>query len=150
MAETRVPGPPGGATPPGFDRELDVRGIGAFGIGLTIVMIVLMGVVWLLLGRFRQVQVARDPAPSPLAEANLPTLPPEPRLQASETDDMVLLRRREDDTLNTYGWVDRGAGIGRIPIGRAMAILEKSGLPSSPPGPPPSPAPRPSRQGRKR
>ena len=32
--------------------------------------------------------------------------------------------------LNTYGWVDRKAGVAHIPVDRAIDILAKRGLPT--------------------
>jgi hypothetical protein len=39
------------------------------------------------------------------------------------------LRRAEDQTLSSYGWVDRKAGIVQIPIERAMDLVAKRGVP---------------------
>ncbi len=39
------------------------------------------------------------------------------------------LRVSEKDTLSTYGWVDRKAGVVRIPIERAFELVEKRGVP---------------------
>ena len=47
-------------------------------------------------------------------------LPPEPRLQNHPREDLLALRRAEDAVLNSYGWVDRTAGIVRIPIDQAI------------------------------
>ena len=54
---------------------------------------------------------------------------PEPRLQVAPPVDLAALRAREDAELNGYGWVDRGAGVVRIPIGRAMDLVAQRGLP---------------------
>jgi hypothetical protein len=54
---------------------------------------------------------------------------PEPRLQVAPQVDLAALRAREDAELNTYGWVDRKAGVVRIPIERAMELLTRRGLP---------------------
>jgi hypothetical protein len=43
---------------------------------------------------------------------------------------MQELLREENARLHSYGWVDRSAGIGRIPIDRAMALVVEQGLPS--------------------
>ncbi len=63
----------------------------------------------------------------PLAESS--ELPPEPRLQETPALDLARFRAKEDETLSTYGWVDRQAGVVRIPIERAMEIVAKEGLP---------------------
>jgi hypothetical protein len=69
-----------------------------------------------------------DPPPFPLPEANEPVVPPEPRLQESPEKDMDALRAREGSVLDGYGWVDKGAGIGRIPIERAIELTLNPGL----------------------
>jgi hypothetical protein len=125
----------GGPDPAEFDRDLDLRGVLSFGIGLALTMIVVLGMVWLLLAFWKERQIARDPGPSPIAGANVPRPPPEPRLQSSPVRDMEELRAREDSVLTTYGWVDRREGIARIPIDRAIEVLLEKGLSSPPPAP---------------
>ena len=65
------------------------------------------------------------PAPAPGEER----LPPEPRIQVNAAADMDALRRQEAAVLTTYGWVDRQAGIVRIPIDVAMTQILEEGLP---------------------
>jgi len=102
---------------------------------------VVLTLVWLLLGLFRAESVARDPRPSPLEEERGPRLPPEPRLQPSPTADMEAMRAEEEGILGRYGWVDRPAGIGRIPVDRAIDILAETGLRPTPPAAAPPAAP---------
>jgi hypothetical protein len=54
---------------------------------------------------------------------------PEPRLQVAPQADLAGLRAREDGELKRYGWVDREAGVVRVPIERAMDLLVRKGLP---------------------
>lgn len=54
---------------------------------------------------------------------------PEPRLQVAPQVDLAALRAREDATLNSYGWIDRKAGVVRLPIERAMDLIVQRGLP---------------------
>jgi hypothetical protein len=54
---------------------------------------------------------------------------PEPRLQVAPQVDLAALRTRENTELTTYGWIDRGAGVVRIPIDRAIDLLAQRGLP---------------------
>lgn len=51
---------------------------------------------------------------------------------SSEVNELARVHQRDAALLSTYGWVDRQAGIVRIPIDRAMEILSQRGLPSSP------------------
>jgi hypothetical protein len=54
---------------------------------------------------------------------------PEPRLQVAPEVDLAALRAREEAELNSYGWIDKQAGIVRIPIERAMELMAQRGLP---------------------
>jgi hypothetical protein len=132
----------------GFDRELDVRSVGLFGLGLGLVMVVVLAALWGLLVDWKARRTAGDPRPSPLAEANVPRLPPGPRLQPAPVKDMDELRARETSALNSYGWVDRQAGVARIPIDRAIDLLLEQGLPAPRPEPSQAPQPKGSRRGR--
>ena len=58
---------------------------------------------------------------------------PQPRLETNETIDINKFRLQEEQTLNSYGWVDQEAGVVRIPIDRAMELLAQRGLPTRPP-----------------
>ena len=57
---------------------------------------------------------------------------PQPRLESDETTEINDFRMQEEQTLNSYGWVDQPAGVARIPIDRAMALLAQRGLPTRP------------------
>jgi hypothetical protein len=43
---------------------------------------------------------------------------------------MQEMRRAENAQLQSYGWVDRTAGIARVPIDRAIQVVLEQGLPS--------------------
>jgi hypothetical protein len=69
---------------------------------------------------FAGVMGQREPA-YPLLQSQ--QLPPEPRLQVVEAQDLVEKRKAEDKQLNGYGWIDRDNGIVHIPIQRAMELI---------------------------
>jgi hypothetical protein len=54
---------------------------------------------------------------------------PQPRLQETPPVDLVGILREEKARVSTYGWVDKKAGVARIPVDRAMDILAEKGLP---------------------
>jgi hypothetical protein len=54
---------------------------------------------------------------------------PAPRLQTVPEVDLAAFREREDDELNNYSWIDKNAGVVRIPIERAMDLIVQRGLP---------------------
>jgi hypothetical protein len=53
-----------------------------------------------------------------------------PHLQIVPPEDLKLFREREEAELKTYGWINRTAGVVRIPIDRAMELLLARGLPT--------------------
>jgi hypothetical protein len=65
----------------------------------------------------------------PLAADVARTLPPPPRLQTYPFYDLKDLRGDENRVLEQYGWVNKNAGIVRIPIERAIDVLAQKGLP---------------------
>lgn len=64
-------------------------------------------------------------AGAPMPGARLATRPAQltPHLQSQPGSDLLELRARKRAVLESYGWVDRDAGIARIPIERAMRLL---------------------------
>ena len=57
---------------------------------------------------------------------------PEPRLETNERNEINDFRLGEEQTLNSYGWVDQNAGVARIPITEAMKLVAQRGLPTKP------------------
>ncbi len=54
---------------------------------------------------------------------------PQPHLETDERREIKDFREQEEQTLNSYGWVDQQAGVVRIPIDRAMQLMVQRGLP---------------------
>lgn len=112
------------------ESDVDIRGIFTFAVGLFVVAVVIHVVIWGLF-RYFDAREARQPAAVyPLAATKEPRLPPEPRLQTNPRQDLRDLRAGEDQRLTTYGWVDKNAGVVRIPIEQAMKLTIERGLPS--------------------
>jgi hypothetical protein len=53
---------------------------------------------------------------------------PQPREQVLPHADLEAFQSREEAELNSYGWIDRQAGVVRIPIARAMELLAQKSL----------------------
>jgi hypothetical protein len=120
-------------------RDLSVRASVLFGAFLLLAAVVVHLVVWLLYIHFGTEAASTDVRQYPLAQVGRPVLPPEPRLQVHPREDLKLLRRQEDAILSSYGWVDRSAGVVRIPVDRAMQLVIERGLLSAEnPAPPDS------------
>ena len=93
-------------------------------LGATLVVLLLMKA---LFGYLASREDRRQPAPSTLAGTRN-SIPPEPRLQNTPFDELRRMRAEEDAALASYGWVDRKAGIVRIPIERALEIASRGGV----------------------
>jgi hypothetical protein len=114
------------ATPPGLGHEhtdVSVRPIVVAGIGLAIVLLVVAALMLGLYDVFAAREARLSPPANPLAAAEGPRLPPQPRLQVHPVKDLRELRAAENKILDHYGWVDQQAGVVRIPIGRAIDLL---------------------------
>jgi hypothetical protein len=102
---------------------------------------VVLFTVWLTIGTLAVLalmKVAHDAFELEIREASKPIhplaaereVPPEPRLQAAPSADLAEFRAREEERLSTYGWIDRQAGVVRLPIERAMELVLNEGLPA--------------------
>src|SRR5688500_20197469 len=87
---------------PGIDREIDLKSLAYFAIGLIVLTAIALALMWLLLGLFRSAAESADPLPSPLEEANQPRVPPAPRLQERPEDELLTFRLQEQDVLTSY------------------------------------------------
>jgi len=67
----------------------------------------------------------QDVSPPPSASLK------EPVLQVDEAAELEKMRTKEDALLNSYGWVDKDAGIVRIPIDRAIELTAEQGFSAS-------------------
>jgi len=110
--------------------DVNIRAILGFGAALAVIAAVVHLLVYVLFGYFDSRESVRKRATYPLAAEQAGRVPPEPRLQTNPRQDLADLRAKEDDTLTTYGWVDRNAGIVRIPIDEAMKLTLERGLPA--------------------
>jgi len=110
--------------------DVNIRAIFAAGFGLILVAAAIHVLVWLLFLFFAGREASLVLPRYPLAASEATRLPPEPRLQTTPRQDLQDFRAREDEMLNSYRWVDRNAGIVRIPIKEAMRLMLEKGLPS--------------------
>ncbi|HVI78539.1 MAG TPA: hypothetical protein VM715_10325 [Candidatus Acidoferrum sp.] len=108
-------------------KDVDVRALFIIAFLLLLSGIAIFIVVALMMNYFK----VHEPA----VTAGQPNIPvtrardfPQPRLLTKPGASLAELRAAEDADLNSYGWVDRNAGIARIPIDRAMQLLLARGL----------------------
>jgi hypothetical protein len=120
-------------TPEGSTYEhtdANVWVIAKFGIWLAVTAIIVhLGIGLLWRGLVDQATETNEQQ-YPLATSIDPKLPPEPRLQQYPRDEVYTFRLNEEEKLHSYGYVNKEAGIVRIPIEEAMRLTVERGLPS--------------------
>ena len=127
----------------GFEREdMTAQSVLGFLISLAVGGVIVYFVIWGLYHFMDARQRARQPQPGPLVkQVEMDTRKvspdditrfPQPRLEQNERLEINDFRLKEEQTLNSYGWVDQKAGVVRIPIERAMQLLAQRGLPTTP------------------
>jgi len=127
----------------GFERQdLGAQPVFAFLISLAVGGVLVFLVVWGMYQFLDRRQRAHQPQQGPLArqaESDTRSVSPgeiarfpEPRLEQNERIEINDFRLKEEQTLNSYGWVDEKNGVVRIPIERAMNLVAQRGLPTTP------------------
>ena len=124
------PPPPPDAAVGHEERDLWLRPIALAAAGLTVVVLLVFVAMQVLLTFYAGIESRRSAAPSPLAGAYGMKAPPAPRLQTDPIVDLRELRARDEAQLSGYAWIDRDAGLVRIPIERAIDLVAKRGLPA--------------------
>jgi hypothetical protein len=110
--------------------DVNIRAILGFGAVLVVAAAVIHLLTFVLFRYFESREGRRVTPEYPLAAAQAGRVPPEPRLQTDPREDLRVLREKEDALLGSYGWVDKNAGVVRIPIDEAIKLTLERGLPS--------------------
>ena len=129
-------------------RDVGIAGVLYFLAGLAFAGLIVHFVVTGLYSQLQKRTEAQQTPVSPLV-TNAPKdtrhLPPEyngdydkylqknfpsPQLEIDERTELDRSRLNEEQTLNSYGYIDQKAGTVRIPIDRAMDLIAQRGLPA--------------------
>jgi hypothetical protein len=129
----------------GFEREdLGAKAIFGFLLGMAVLGVLIYFTVNGVYGSLRKYNEAHQPQQNPMKQnveidtrdSNRARVAdriehtfPEPHLEIDERNEISESRMREEEHLNSYGWVDQPAGVAHIPIERAMQLLAERGLP---------------------
>lgn len=118
----------------GYEKsDASIGGLLQFGFWLAVVIVVTLFAMAWAFKYFSKIEPLGEPAaPSAVVNPNLRQLPPSPRLQTAPHEDLADYCQQQEREVNTYGWVDRSAGIVRVPISRAMDLVLAQGLPTRP------------------
>ena len=113
------------------DKDIRLLPLVSFMVGALIVTALTFLGVRVLFAKLAGSAASRNAvAASGGAERQLPigTL-----LQVTAPQDLAEHRAREAELLHSYAWVNRAAGVARIPVDLAMDILAERGLPTTAP-----------------
>jgi hypothetical protein len=133
-----------------FEHEdLGSRGIFGFMIGLAVAGVIIYFIIsgmYTFLDKYEQSQMTvssplTKPADSAMVGARRVTKDyvekkftdnGAPLLEVDERAEQGSFVLDQEKQLNSYGWVDEKSGVARIPIERAMTLIEQRGLPVCP------------------
>lgn len=115
--------------------DVDVRAIVRFGAAILGATVVACLALWFVL-RYWTAQPLPVEVQIPPAKVEAPQVDG-PGLDAAPEVHLEELLAQQSALLNSYGWIDRDAGIVHIPIDEAMQLLVEQGVPARD-GPAPS------------
>lgn len=105
-------------------RDADIKVVVWTGIGVLVFM-----VICVIIAKFHyDYEISQQPVEEgPFA--NEQRMPPEPRLQAYPAKDLAAFRETQAHVTDTFGWVDKNAGVARVPVEKAVDMVLEKGLP---------------------
>jgi hypothetical protein len=126
----------------GFEREdLGAKPVIGFIVSLVISGVLIYYVIWGIFHFLDAYDRKHQQSRTPLVQVESNTRGvqtqmiqrfPEPRLEDNERTELNGFRYGEEEKLNSYGWVDKNAGVAHIPIEQAMQLVAQRGLPTTP------------------
>jgi hypothetical protein len=108
-------------------RDARVPSVVITGVALAVATAV-VSVIGYLIFIYLESRPLTTALPNPMVGATRQP-PPGPRLEEHPQIELEQLRALENQTLSTYGWVDKQEGIVRIPLDRAMELQLQRGFP---------------------
>ncbi|MBK57269.1 MAG: hypothetical protein CML01_00335 [Pseudomonas sp.] len=110
----------------GFEHhDANVKGLLAVGFGLLATLAVSLTAVAVLITYYESTP---EPPVTTLERDRI--IPPAPRLETSSRGNGQQVIREAEQRLSRYAWIDREAGVARIPIQRARILLLERGWPA--------------------
>jgi hypothetical protein len=115
---------------PSYEKgDVHFRGVLIFAVALVVgvvLTLVLVGGMIALLAQHPPSSMRASPTGTPSV------VPPPPVLQAQPWEELRRYREEQSRILLNYAWIDRNAGVVRIPIERAMElVIERGPAPSA-------------------
>ncbi len=110
---------------PPEQRDADIGVIVKTGIVLLIFMVACVGIAKL----HHDYEISQQPVAGFTPFSTEQRLPPEPRLQALPAADLVKFKESQGHVTETFGWVDKAAGVARVPVDKAIDMALEKGFP---------------------
>jgi hypothetical protein len=109
--------------------DVHFRGVLIFAVALVVGVVLTLALVGGMIALLAQ----RSPSSMRASPTGTPSVvPPPPVLQAQPWEDLRRYREEQSRILLDYAWIDRKAGIVRIPVERAMElVIERGPAPSA-------------------
>jgi len=123
MDKTLQPRPAGHET-----RDARIAPIVLTGAGLALT-VAIVGLVIYGVFQYLETHPATSVRTNPMS-AEESQIPPAPRIEEHPAIEIQQLHAQENSILSTYGWMDKKAGVVRIPIDRAMELQLERGFPT--------------------
>ena len=108
-------------------KDVDVINLAIIVLLLVLTVVICLMVCWGVLHFYNRSRQAQQ-TPHVRMERRMASFPA-PQLLQRPGIEWDKTRNEEEKELETYGWVDRSAGIAHIPIAQAMQLLVERGLP---------------------
>jgi hypothetical protein len=118
-------------TPDGLGHEPLAISARAVSVAVAILFGGILSALLLVAGLAALLAAGRGGKPS-VTPPGVPVAPPPgvPPVDANQIGTLRALRAREEALLTEYAWIDRDAGVARVPIQRAMEILAQQPAPT--------------------
>jgi hypothetical protein len=111
------------------DRDLDLRGVAIGAIAIAVMIVLACVAAWWAWSGWMPAGSRDGPdAPADFGVAGA-------RLESAPRLERNAYFKEKDRLLHSWQWVDRNAGIARIPIEDAMDLLARQARPAPKPGP---------------
>lgn len=110
-------------------KDVDPWGLFLIGTAICLMATLVLLACWGIVRALNTKSKATEQAAPPRASKE--NAFPQPRLETEPSADLSRFNLQESQELNSYGWIDRRAGIVRIPIAEAMSKLLAQGLPET-------------------
>lgn len=108
--------------------DINYRGTFLVGAGVLVGLWIFTALLYFYFAFLSHYRAENTRPPLPIEQQGS-VLPPEPRLQASPPKDFQAYLKSQEGQLDHYFWIDKAKGRVAIPIGLAIELVARKGIP---------------------